>query len=386
MNRSLLRGLYRSDFHAFLSFAFRELYPEKVFVDAWYLDIICDELMRCGPGGNHRLILNLPPRYLKSFCASIAWPLFMAARHNGMRICVIAGTRELASEFSEMRKRLLRSPRLLAVFPELRFRDEGDTLIFANRAQISQSYISKSQIGRSADIYVIDDPLPARHANSEKKRNVINNWYDDEMVARLSRKDKAVLVLVMQRLHSDDLCGHLHRNKEAWRQTVLSAIASKDERWQLCDGRVIERPAGEVLCASIETKQQLYDILMEMKGANFCAQYLQRPFSGHIRGEGRTLMHFQRVPEDWKIGEPKLLHRGGFFVISAELEIAWEFFGVPNPFEEGRELTKEEWAAEFKIQQTELLASVRRDSAERQKREGKANALAIAHSPLQRIK
>ena len=233
MKRSHLRGLYRSDFRTFISFAFRELYPEKVFVDGWYLDIVCDELMRCGPDGNRRLILNLPPRYLKSFCASIAWPLFMAARHSGMRICVIAGTRELASEFREMRKRLLRSPRLLTVFPELRFRDEGDTIIFANGSQISQSYISKSQIGRSADIYVIDDPLPARHAHSEKKRNVINNWYDDEMVARLSRKDKAVLVLVMQRLHADDLCGHLYQNKEAWRRTALSAIDHKDERSKL---------------------------------------------------------------------------------------------------------------------------------------------------------
>ena len=87
MKRSHLRGLYRSDFRTFISFAFRELYPEKVFVDGWYLDIVCDELMRCGPDGNRRLILNLPPRYLKSFCASIAWPLFMAARHSGMRIC-----------------------------------------------------------------------------------------------------------------------------------------------------------------------------------------------------------------------------------------------------------------------------------------------------------
>ncbi|WP_417594608.1 hypothetical protein [Parasphingorhabdus sp.] len=369
MKRSHLRGLYRSDFRTFISFAFRELYPEKVFVDGWYLDIVCDELMRCGPNGNHRLILNLPPRYLKSFCASIAWPLFMAARHSGMRICVIAGTRELASEFREMRKRLLRSPRLLAVFPELRFRDEGDTLIFANRAQISQSYISKSQIGRSADIYVIDDPLPARHAHSEKKRNVINNWYDDEIVARLSRKDKAVLVLVMQRLHSDDLCGHLDRNKEAWRRTALSAIDNKDEQWQLSDGRTIERAAGEVLCSLIETKDQLREILIEMKGRNFRAQYLQRPASGLFDRESRFLMHFQRVTENWKFGEPKLLHRGGCFIITSEQDIIWDYFGVPNPFKEGRKLTEEEWEREFYIQQTELIASVFKDRDERERRE-----------------
>ncbi len=265
--------------------------------------------------------------------------------------CIIAGHGRLGGA------RLAGLVEILAVFPELRFRDEGDTLIFANRAQISQSYISKSQIGRSADIYVIDDPLPARHANSEKKRNVINNWYDDEMVARLSRKDKAVLVLVMQRLHHEDLCGHLHRNEEAWRRTALSAIDNKDERWQLSDGRVIERVAGEVLCPEIETKQQLHDILMEMKGLNFRAQYLQRPASGLADRESRVFFYRPRVAENWKPGEPLLLD-GGFPVIPSEQDVRWEYFGVSNPFLQGREWTKEEFAIEFKTHQVALMASV----------------------------
>ena len=369
MNRSLLRGLYRSDFRAFISFAFRELYPEKVFVDGWYLDIVADELMRCGPDGYHRLILNLPPRYLKSFCSSIAWPLYMAARNNGMRICVIAGTRELASEFSEMRKRLIRSPSMLHVFPQLRFRESSGALIFANGSEISQSIVARSQIGRSADIFIIDDPLPARHARDQKMRSIINSWYDDEMVARLSRKDKAVLILVMQRLHTDDLCGHVYENNGIWRQTALSAIDKKDERWQLSDGRVIKRAAGEVLCSPIETKQQLYDILMEMKGINFRAQYLQQPGSARYTTESRFLMHFQRVPENWKFGEPKLFHRGGCFIIPSEQDVTWEYFGIPNPFEEGRKLTEQEFELECITQQRELMASVGKDREEREKRE-----------------
>ena len=369
MNRSILKGLYRSEFRAFISFAFREVYPHKAFADGWYLDIVADELMRCGPDGNHRLILNLPPRYLKSFCASIAWPLFMAARHSGMRICVISGTRELASEFREMRKRLLRSPRLLMVFPELRFRDEGDTLIFANGSQISQSFISRSQIGRSADIFIIDDPMPARHARDQKKRSAINNWYDDEIVARLSRKDKAVLVLVMQRLHEEDLCGHVLKTDSVWRRSALSAITAKAEHWHLSDGRVIKRAAGEVLCEEIETEDELLEILLEMKGLNFRAQYLQQPASGLNDRQVRAYFHHPRVPIIWKPGQPKLPMAGGFKKIPSEMDVLWEYFGVPNPYLEGRNLTQEEWEIELEVQQTALMASVGKDRQEREKGE-----------------
>jgi len=357
MSPDQLIGLYRIDFRAFINFAFRELYPAKAFIDAWYLDIVADELMQCGPDGNHRLMLNLPPRYLKSFCTSIAWPLFMAARNGGMKISVIAGTRELAAEFTEMRKRLLESPRMLQVFPQLRFRESGEALTFYNESQIIQSQVARSQIGRSADIFIIDDPLPARHARNEKKRGAINDWYDDEMIARLSRKDRSTLVLVMQRLHRDDLCGHLLRTDGHWKQIALSAIAKKDELWRLGNGRIIERAAGDVLCDRIETRDALLEILMEMKGINFRAQYLQCPALHPYDREQRTYFHHQRVTEDWKPSEPKLLQNGGFFIIPAERDVMWEYFDAPNPFLKGRKVSEEEFLIEFKTHQLKLLKS-----------------------------
>lgn len=351
--------LYRHDFRAFIGFAFREAYPGKDFIDAWYLDVVADELMRCRPDRAHRLMLNLPPRYLKSFCTSIVWPLFMAAHHPGLRICIIAGSRELAAEFTTLRLRLLASKRLQLVFPQLRSRELGDTLIFANGSQVVQTHVSKSQTGRGADTYIIDDPLPARHASKEKMRNVTNAWYSDEVVTRLSKKDRASLIIVMQRLHREDLCGHILETETNWRQLSLSAIARRHESWELSNGRKFERRAGEVLCQEIETLETLQATLWAMNGPNFRAQYLQAPASQLHDHEHRAVFHKTRVPLDWKIGDPKLKPGGGLFRVREERFVEYEYFGVENPYAMGRDLTREEFEEEFRINQVALVASHR---------------------------
>lgn len=355
MKRDLVLSLYRNDFRSFLRFAFCEVYPSKELADGWYLDIVADELMRCLPDVAHRLMLNLPPRYLKSFCASIAWPIFMAARYPGLRICVIAGTRELAAEFSELRKRLLASPRLQVLFPQLKAKDVAETLTFTNKAQIVQSHVAKSQIGRGADIFVIDDPLPARHARSPKHRNAINAWYRDEIIARLSRKDQASLIVVMQRLHEDDLCGNILRSEKNWRRATLSAIAPGHEKWELRDGRVIERSMGEVLCDQIESLASLHAVLTQMQGANFRAQYLQQPLPSESDNELRIFWHRRRVPHNWRIGMPELEPRGGFKRVPEHKFVEFEFFGVVNPFKQGREKTQEEIREHCVISQRALM-------------------------------
>ena len=356
--------LYRHDFRAFLAFAFREAFPGKKLAEGWYLDVVVDELMRCRPDRAHRLMLNLPPRYLKSFCASIAWPLFMAAHHPGQRFCVIAGTRELASEFGALRHRLLASKRLQRVFPQLRYRETGETLTFANQSQIVQSHVARSQIGRGADVFIIDDPLPARHARNDRMRNAINAWYSDEVIARLSRKARASLIIVMQRLHRDDLCGHVLKSESNWRQLALSAIARKDEQWLLSDGRTFARTAGTAVCEEIETLSALHATLWAMNGPNFRAQYLQAPAGELHDHEDRAFYHHTRVPVDWKLGEPKLKPYGGLFRVREERFVEFEYFGVENPYTTGREQTPEEVEQEGLIQQRELLARCRRERTE----------------------
>ena len=115
-----IKALYRSNFSAFLKFAFRELNPKPPLVDTWHIDVLADHLERVAKGEITRLIINLPPRSLKSLAASIALPVWMHGRNPELKIMSIAGSRELAGDFERATQELLRSQRCRALFPHLK--------------------------------------------------------------------------------------------------------------------------------------------------------------------------------------------------------------------------------------------------------------------------
>ncbi len=59
--------------------------------------------------------------------------------------------------------------------------------------------------GRGADIIIIDDPLKADDALSETRRRSVNEWYDNTLRSRLNSQENGAIIIVMQRLHADDL-------------------------------------------------------------------------------------------------------------------------------------------------------------------------------------
>ena len=69
--------------------------------------------------------------------------------------------------------------------------------------------------GRGADVIIIDDPLKPDEAVSDAARNGANQWYDNSLLSRLNSKQDGCIVIIMQRLHEDDLVGHV-LSQEGW--------------------------------------------------------------------------------------------------------------------------------------------------------------------------
>jgi hypothetical protein len=78
--------------------------------------------------------------------------------------------------------------------------------------------------GRGADLIVIDDPLKPEEALSDARRDSANELYDHTLYSRLKDKAKSAIVLVMHRLHEDDLTGHVLA-QEKWEVVRFPAIA-----------------------------------------------------------------------------------------------------------------------------------------------------------------
>src|SRR5260370_31254187 len=84
--------------------------------------------------------------------------------------------------------------------------------------------------GRGADFIVIDDPLKPDEALSETQRKTANDWFDHTLYSRLNDKRNGCIILITQRLHEDDLVGHVF-GQGTWKFLSFPAIAEKDESY-----------------------------------------------------------------------------------------------------------------------------------------------------------
>ena len=103
--------------------------------------------------------------------------------------------------------------------------------------------------GRGADIIILDDILKPDDALSETRRRAANDWYFNTLLSRLNSKENGIIIIVMQRLHEEDLVGEVIE-REKWDVLSLPAIAQHDEYYPFegpLQNGVFARRAGEAL-------------------------------------------------------------------------------------------------------------------------------------------
>ena len=276
-NPDLVLEIYRTRFAAFNRFAFRELHPRAQFHNNQYINLLADRLKTCARGDIRRLIINIPPRSLKSHSASVALPIWILGRRPDAKIMSITGSRDLANDLESGTMRLLASPRLHAVFPHLQAKLSDHVITTSYGGVRISAVTNRTLLGRGADIIIVDDPMTAKQAQDETARKLATEWFDTEVIQRLNDRAKGVVIVVMQRLHADDLCGHLIAGHGEWEVLSLPAIAREDVVYQMHNGTSWHRSKGGVLCPERETMADLRKRLTEIRSLNFQAQYLQTP-------------------------------------------------------------------------------------------------------------
>jgi hypothetical protein len=133
--------------------------------------------------------------------------------------------------------------------------------------------------GRGGDFIIIDDPLKPDEAVSETQRNAVNDWYQHTLYSRLNNKDKGCIIIIMQRLHEDDLVGHVLQRGQ-WKVLSFPAIAVEDETYVIktpYGARNVRRRAGEALHPERESLEVLQTIHNTQGEYNFAGQYQQQP-------------------------------------------------------------------------------------------------------------
>src|ERR1700733_8897623 len=213
------RAFLRQDLYAFTQRCFYELNPTTTFLSNWHIEVVAAALEACRGGGVTRLDINEPPRSLKSLCVSVAFPAFILGHDPTAQIICASYGQDLANKHAMDCRTIMNSSWYQRLFPHTRLSSQRQALqelITTRQGFRLSTSVGGVLTGRGADYIMIDDPLKPDEALSETQRNAVNNWYDHTLYSRLNDKRTGRIIIVMQRLHEDDLVGHV-LGLEAWK-------------------------------------------------------------------------------------------------------------------------------------------------------------------------
>jgi predicted phage terminase large subunit-like protein len=282
LTRAEMGALLRTDFAAFIQRSFYELSPETEYLHNWHIEVIAAALEDCRTGRCKRLIINVPPRSLKSHCATVCFPAWLLGHNPSTKIICASYAQDLADKLALDYRTLMMSQMYQGLFPATRLCSPRPTVHdfqTSRRGSRLATSVGGVLTGRGADYIIIDDPTKPEEALSEVRRRAANDWYDHTLVSRLNSKLEGCIIVIMQRLHEDDLVGHV-LEQGGWRLLKFPAIAEEEERHEIdtpYGTRVYTRKAGEALHPEREPLEVLAQA-REIQGEyNFAGQYQQAP-------------------------------------------------------------------------------------------------------------
>jgi predicted phage terminase large subunit-like protein len=275
----VFRALLRRDFPAFVRKVFATLESGQAFVPNWHLEAIAYQLERVRRGEIRRLIINMPPRSLKSVTASVAFPAFVLGHDPTRRIICVSYSGDLAKKHANDFRAIVQSPWYRDLFPSMRIgqKDSETEIESTARGFRLATSVGGTLTGRGGDLVIIDDPLKPDDAYSETKRNAANEWFKNTLLSRLDDKRTGAIIIVMQRIHMDDLTGFVAGQSDEWEVLNLPAIAEADEVIPMSDTKDHCRRVGDALSPEREPISVLENLKNQLGSDAFSAQYQQMP-------------------------------------------------------------------------------------------------------------
>jgi len=224
--RDIEAAYYESSLYEFLKAGWRYIDPNP-YVDSWHLGAIAEHLEAVRDGQITRLIINQPPRTSKSsmLVAFDPWVWAQAEKTDtsgpGVQFLHASYAQNLSIRDSVKTRRLIESPwyqkywgSRVSITTDQNTKTRFDNNQGGYRLATS---VGGTLTGEGGGIIIIDDPHNAVEMESELVRQGTIDWFDNSLSTRLNNARTGAIILVMQRLHEDDLTGHI--------------LASGDDSW-----------------------------------------------------------------------------------------------------------------------------------------------------------
>ena len=261
------------------------LEPNATYVHNWHIDAICAHLEAVTDGRLNRLLINVPPGSMKSLLVSVFWPAWEWGP-RGLR-----SLRYLTTSFNEIPvKRDTRKTRDLilsdwyrSLWPEV-LDDEGrlsraGELSFANRHTGTREGVPFGSLtGQRGDRLILDDPHSVELAESETERANTTRKFREGAVNRLNDQERSAIVVIMQRLHEDDIAGTILKLGMGYTHVCLPMEFEADRRCETEIGFKDPRATDGDLLDPVRMPRETVDKLKrDTTEYAYAGQYQQRP-------------------------------------------------------------------------------------------------------------
>lgn len=268
----------------FLQKAFSIINPATKIKWNWHLGYLCDTLEEVAKGNIKRLMINIPPRYLKSVICSVSFPAWLLGKDPTKRIIVASYSKILAQKHSQDTRIIMQSKWYKKNFPNTIIADgmnEKDKFCTTENGFRFATSVNGTLTGEGGDILIVDDPHNPVNIYNKRNRKKTINWFTGVFSSRLNNKNTGAIIVIMQRLHVEDLAGYILSKNENndWFVINLPAIAEEEQKYYLFNKLYKTRKIGDILHSSMEQKTTLQKTRQELGEYNFEAQYQQNPVS-----------------------------------------------------------------------------------------------------------
>jgi phage terminase large subunit-like protein len=273
--RAIEIATLQDSLYFFVKKAWHIVEPSTPYVDGKHIKLICDELEACFDGKQTRLIINVPPSFMKSLLVCVFFPAWVWTKAPHKKFMCISHSVSRSVDDSRKCRDLVKSQWYQERFNTRLASDQQEKVNFENTDKgFRKAFGMTSVTGEHGDFLIVDDPINIEDAESELVRNAANYVMDSVLPSRMTNFETSCIIMIMQRLNEDDPTGHMLKQGR-WEHLCLpmeyegerftSKLGFKDWRTEI--GELLwEKRFPEHVVAPLRAIKRTY-----------ASQYQQRP-------------------------------------------------------------------------------------------------------------
>jgi len=271
-------ALAKKDLHGFFCKAWYILNPNTHLLKNWHQELICEYLQACEIGQIKRLVINLPPRYSKSSLVSIMYPCWVWANNPSEKFLFTTYAHKFAVKHSMDRRTIIGSKwyqkNIRSIYLSV---DNLDNITNSERGHFLSTSLRGTGTGLGANRIIVDDPHDAERSESDLIRDTDIEIFNKKFTTRLDDKKRGVIIVVMQRLHENDLSGYL-LSSGGYEHLKIQGIETETKTYVMpISKKEIVRNEGDILHEDRENADMLEANRKAMTCYGFEGQYQQEP-------------------------------------------------------------------------------------------------------------